>query len=197
MFLNETKFKQAVKRSYDGMGLQIEHFENGILQVSGQGWILEIDEQDLTKKCRAALVEFAGEIPPAGYGYTYCKGSQKEEIDPIGEEILLRGFTKGEEVEDTRIMIQRHESCYDVFQKINGREPILVRRDLHVIVDPLRVNRDDGELTPGMPVINGKLVIWNNDTMQFAIVEVPYHNTGEQQFLQLINGKNMTWPFED
>ena len=197
MFVNETKFKTAVKNAYNTGGLKIEHYENGILQVMGGGWILEIDEPDLTKKCRAALVEFAGEIPPAGYGYTYGKGLEKEEIDPIREEILLKAYTKGEEVEDTRIMIQRKESCYDVFQKINGREPILVRRDLHVIVDPLRVNRDDGELAPGMPVISGSLVIWNNDTMQFAITEVPYHNTGEQQFLQLINGKNMTWPFED
>ena len=71
----------------------------------------------------------------------------------------------------------------------------MIRRDIQTMVDGTKV--DAGELPPGNPRVTGSLIIWNNDTMQLATVDVPVHNTGEREFLRLINAKNMTWDFED
>ena len=50
MFIDTTKFKKVVKASYDTLGLQVAHFDDGIVQISGRGFILEIDETDITNK---------------------------------------------------------------------------------------------------------------------------------------------------
>lgn len=199
MFINITKFKQKAKASYEGLGLIITHHKNGIMQVSGGGMILAVDTADITKKCMAALVELVGPLPEAGEGYLYMKDQEKQEL-PVEESesiMLMENFTRGKQVQDTRIMIQRYGRCYDVFQQTDTKEPFLIPRDLHVIIDPEKVDKDHKELRPEMPVKYNHMIIYNNDTMQIGIAETPVHNSGERDFLRLINGKDMAWPFED
>lgn len=199
MFIDNTKFKKAVKAAYSGFGLRIEHFEGGFLSINGNAFILEIDEADLTKKCKAAIIELTGEIPEEGTGYIYRKGEEKEEVE-IEQETegnMMGMYANGTEAEDTRLMLQRHSTCYSILQTVGKREPHMIRRDIQTMVDGTKVDEDAGELPPGNPRVTGSLIIWNNDTMQLATVDVPVHNTGEREFLRLINAKNMTWDFED
>lgn len=201
MFIDVTNFKKELKASYNGMGVEVIHYADGIVSVSGSGWIIEVDESEITKKFMAALVEHIGPLPGFGRGYAYCNKTQ-EEIEMEYDEhksrtTLLERFTEGTTVQDTRLMVQRNSTCYSVFQRIDTMEPMLVRRTLQVMVDPVKVDRERDEIPPERPVLVDGLIIWNNDTMQLAIATTPYHNNGERDFLRLINGKNMCWPFED
>lgn len=199
MFIDMTKFKKEAKAAYEGLGLDITHHENGIMQISGGGWMLAADARDITKKCMAALVELAGPLPEAGKGYRYIKNNEKQELpeDVIGGRTLMENFTKGHMVQDTRIMIQRYRTCYSIFQRTDTKEPVLVSGNLHAMIAPEKVDTKHDELQPEMPVIYNHMVIYNNDTMQIGIAETPVHNSGERDFLRLINGKDMAWPFED
>ena len=114
---------------------------------------------------------------------------------PEGHNLLER-FTQGTQAQDTRLMIQRNSTCYSVFQTIDTYEPLLVRRELQNVVDIEKVDNEKDEMPPLAPVKSDNLIIWNNDTMQYAIVETPYHYDGEKDFLRLINGKDMCWPFD-
>lgn len=62
---------------------------------------------------------------------------------------------------------------------------------------PDKVDRGHNEPYPGPPVLFDNMVIYSNGTMQFAIIETPVHNSGERDFLRMINGKDMAWPYED
>ena len=197
MFLDVASFKKELKSSYKGLGVEITHFENDMVSIAGTGWIIEVGMEDITKKAMAALVEHVGTLPERGYAYKYRDGEKEERPVPVEVNLLLDMYTKGVDVQDTRIMIQRYGTCYSVFQQIDTKEPMLVRRALQVTVDPLKVDKERDELPPEKPVLQGNLIIWNNDTMQLAIATTPYHNTGEHEFLKLINGKDMCWPFED
>lgn len=187
-----------VKASYDTLGLQVAHFDDGIVQISGIGFILEIDETDITNKCMAALVEYIGQLPKPGAAVKFMNKTKLDTMDvtmPEGHNLLER-FTQGTQAQDTRLMIQRNSTCYSVFQTIDTFEPLLVRRELQNVVDIGKVDREKDELPPVAPVKSDNLIIWNNDTMQYAIVESPYHYDGERDFLRLINGKDMCWPFD-
>ena len=197
MFIDTTKFKKVVKASYDTLGLEVTHFDDGIVQISGIGFILEIGEEDITNKCMAALVEYIGQIPKRG---TTVKFMNKTKLDTMDVDMpeghyLLDKFTKGKQAQDTRLMIQRNSTCYSIFQTMDTFEPILVRRELQNVVDIGKVDREKDELPPVAPTKYDNLIIWNNDTMQYAIVESPYYYDGERDFLRLIAGKDMCWPF--
>lgn len=197
MFIDTTKFKKIVKASYDTLGLEVTHFEDGIVQISGIGFILEIGEEDITNKCMAALVEYIGQIPKTGATVKFMNKTKLDTMDvdmPEGH-YLLDKFTKGKQAQDTRLMIQRNSTCYSIFQTMDTFEPILVRRELQNVVDIGKVDREKDELPPVAPVKYDNLIIWNNDTMQYAIVESPYYYDGERDFLRLIAGKDMCWPF--
>lgn len=198
MFIDTTKFKKVVKASYDTLGLQVAHFEDGIVQISGIGFILEIDEEDITNKCMAALVEYIGQLPKPGATVKFMNKTKLDtmDVDMLEGHYLLDKFTKGQQAQDTRLMIQRNSTCYSVFQTMDTFEPILVRRELQNVVDIGKVDREKDELPPVEPVKSDNFIIWNNDTMQYAIVETPYHYDGERDFLRLINGKDMCWPFD-
>lgn len=197
MFLDVASFKKELKNSYKGLGVEITHFENDMVSIAGSGWIIEVGMEDITKKVMAALVEHVGALPGRGYSYKYRDGEKEERPIPDEDNLLLGMYTKGVDVQDTRLMIQRHGTCYSVFQRTDSKEPMLVRRALQVMVDPLKVDKERDELPPEKPVLMENLIIWNNDTMQIAITTTPYHNKGEHEFLKLINGKDMCWPFED
>lgn len=198
MFIDTTKFKKVVKASYDTLGLQVAHFDDGIVQISGIGFILEIDETDITNKCMAVLVECIGRLPGPGAAVKFMNKTKLDTMDvtmPEGHNLLER-FTQGTQEQDTRLMIQRNSTCYSVFQTIDTYEPLLVRRELQNVVDIEKVDNEKDEMPPLAPVKSDNLIIWNNDTMQYAIVETPYHYDGEKDFLRLINGKDMCWPFD-
>lgn len=198
MFIDTTKFKKVVKASYDTLGLQVAHFDDGIVQISGIGFILEIDETDITNKCMAVLVECIGRLPGPGTAVKFMNKTKLDTMDvtmPEGHNLLER-FTQGTQAKDTRLMIQRNRTCYSVFQTIDTYEPLLVRRELQNVVDIEKVDNEKDEMPPLAPVKSDNLIIWNNDTMQYAIVETPYHYDGEKDFLRLINGKDMCWPFD-
>lgn len=199
MFIDTTKFKKAVKDSYNGLGLQVTHFEDGIIQVKGTSFILNVHKEDINNKCMAALVEFIGQLPSEGKTVEYAGKKRKDSFDVIEPDghHLLENFTKGQKMTDTRIMVQREETCYSVFQNIETMESCLIRRDSQLIVDPYKVDDQNDEMPPSLPVLYGYLLIWNNDTMQFGVPIMPCANNGEKEFLRLINGKNMCWPFID
>lgn len=199
MFIDTAKFKKAAKTAYEGPGLDIMHHENGIMQVSGGGWIMTVDTGDITKKCMAALVELAGPLPEVGKGYRYMKNRDRQELgeELPGWDFLLEDFTKGQRLQDTRITVKRYGRNYDIMQRTDTKEPLLVPEEIHVVVNPDKVDREHDELRPEPPVLHGHMVIYNNDTMQFAIMETMVHNSGERDFLRLVNGKDMAWPYED
>jgi hypothetical protein len=122
-----------------------------------------------------------------------------DDLEP--ETMLLEKYVKaikeGAAVQETRIMIQWYESCYSVYQTLNGLEPLLLHRRLRDIVDPYKIDEKNGELPPQKPVLADGMIIYNNDTMQLALATTPVHNCGERDFLRLINEKNMSWEFED
>lgn len=198
MFIDTTKFKKVVKASYETLGLDVVHFEDGIVQISGIGFVLEIHEADITNKCMAVLVEYIGQLPERGATVRFVNKTKLDAMDtPMPEgHYLLDKFTKGQLTQDTRLMIQRNSTCYSIFQTMNSFEPILVKRELQNVVDIGKIDREKDEMPPTDPIYTGNLVIWNNDTMQYAITETPYHYDGERDFLRLINGKDMRWPFE-
>jgi hypothetical protein len=201
MFIDTAKFKKELKQSYDGLGVEVIHFADDIVRVSGSGWIIEVGEWEITNKFLSALAEYIGPLPRAGKGYSF-KDKTREDIVLEYENLesgtmLMRMYTEGTPVEDTRLMIQRYSTCYSVFQTMKTREPMLVRRNMQVVVDGTKINEEHDELPPGNPVLADNMIIWNNDSMQFAVATTPVHNAGERDFLRLINGKDMHWPFED
>lgn len=145
-------------------------------------------------------MELAGPLPEAGKGYRYMKNQDCEELQ--GEELpgwdfLLKNFTGGQMLQDTRITVKRYGRNYDVMQRADTKEPLLVPEEIHAAVNPDKVDREHDEPRPGQPVLYGHMVIYSNDTMQFAIMETPVHNSGEREFLRLVDGKDMAWPYED
>ena len=161
MFIDTTKFKKVVKASYDTLGLQVAHFDDGIVQISGIGFILEIDETDITNKCMAVLVECIGRLPGPGAAVKFMNKTKLDTMDvtmPEGHNLLER-FTQGTQAQDTRLMIQRNSTCYSVFQTIDTYEPLLVRRELQNVVDIEKVDNEKDEMPPLAPVKSDNLII--------------------------------------
>lgn len=145
-------------------------------------------------------MELAGPLPEAGEGYRYMKNQDCEELreeELPGWDFLLDSFTKGQMLQDTRITVKRYGKNYDIMQRTDTKEPLLVPKEIHAVVNPDKADREHNEPYPGPPVLFDNMVIYSNGTMQFAIMETPVHNSGERDFLRLVNRKDMAWPYED
>ncbi len=66
MFLNKTQFKKWVKDAFKGGGLTVGRVYGGLV-ICGGTWTIWTEEGYVPNWVKATVMEYAGELPKAGY----------------------------------------------------------------------------------------------------------------------------------
>lgn len=199
MFINESKFKNLCKMAYKSGTLTVEHTEDDVISVKGRYWELQVfDIKDVTNKVLAAMAEFIGQLPRRGQICIYQDGEDKQIMDiEAAPKLLLEEAAEPEgHAHQTHLTIHLSSTTARIYQTESGKESILVPVLIHEMIDEKKC--EDFEEYPGNPALHksGDL-IWSNDVMAFALHKIPVSLVGEQDFLRLINGRDMAWDEND
>lgn len=94
MIFKESVFKRLAREAYKDEGLRMAWLNDNSLVIGGRWWIIEIADEALTKKMKAAIIELTGDIPSKG-AYLY-----KEKVPTVAfdtnelEKILASTYTE-------------------------------------------------------------------------------------------------------
>lgn len=194
MFIDKGKFKKLVKLDYEGMGIRISKSDEGMFQIAGSGWIIEIDEKKMTKEVKGNLIETCGDIPACGCECRYKKGqeTEREELEDNQDNMYLWGRLEKEyeQVTNTRLVVKAGRATMQVWQTASMGH--FYMKDYHAdIINAMKCEND--EPMPQGPVKSDDMVIWYNDEMAVGIFTEHMYYKGERDVLAVFDGKDLNW----
>lgn len=192
MFIDKAAFKRLIKTNYKGLGLRIAKSDEGMISISGSGWIVEVDEECITKEIKGSLIELVGDFPKRGQVITYKPNeSEKEELEEDNMMLWKRCEEEGESAHETRALIRTGRGLMEVWQQDNDFQPFLVKQSHSSIVSTRKMDAD--EEPPIGPVKNGNMLIWRNNQMAIGIFIEALYYAGERDTLAIMDKKDMNW----
>lgn len=178
MFINKTRFKQAIKEAYNNNSLQVGVPEEwGGVFIEGPGW--EVWTDRLPNWAKAALIEHIGELPEAGEKCRYGKELKEMEKTTAwpGDDYLqlLRGEAK-EPCMITPIMQGEGKTTIRFAQSNITKKILWTPEKYYALLDFDQMEEDEGRTEgPGMDARSG-MIYWKND---HCILGVYVQNTAQ------------------
>lgn len=194
MFTDTTILKTLIKRAWKGSGLHIEHTEDGWLAVGGLWWQFEIDDQEISNKIKAQIVELVGDLPELGQALVYYKkGDPQTEIPGTTFKNLMADWARRE---------KEYQISNVILRTANDYSAVLEGKDDNILVPGWAANLVQGEVDADetLPVIakgaEGRCnVIWANNKMALMVICGSTDYAGEKAFLEAVKGVDLTWEF--
>ena len=194
MFTDTQILKTLIKGAWKGSGLHIEHTEGGWLAVGGLWWQFEIDDQEISNKIKAQIVELVGDLPEPGQALVYYKkGDPQTEIPGTTYKNLLADWARRE---------KEYRISNVILRTANDYSAVLEGSDDNILVPGWAANLVQGEVDADetLPVIakgvEGRCnVIWANNKMALMVIWGSTDYAGEKAFLEAVKGVDLTWEF--
>ena len=197
MFVNDNVLKRLIKNAWKGAGLHIEHTTEGWFAMSGFYWFIEVDNQMLSNKIKAQIVECIGELPAPGEGYLYIKGHDDQmEIPGTTYRNMMAQYDKlsDKTYEFTNVLIKAKNGNLQILEGL-GLNKIMVPEWAADLIDEDAVK--DGETKPGPAASDNKTpyIIWRNNVMAIAVFKRDVRYEGEREFLEAVEDVSLCWDF--
>lgn len=195
MFLNTAKFKKAVKKAYEGLGIHIEKRNNCYVLDAGW-WFLQIGKSDFTKENMAAVISIVGELPEEGETYLYREGSGAQQTmkDTFCADLYNKYKNAKDEYELTNVCFRTRKSFVEILQNTSNRTHIMVPADFIEMLDKGKIEEDEYMQSDfGLSSEDLNIVIWASDRMYLACRKRPCRFYGEQNFMDKISNTDLAW----
>lgn len=170
MFFKQNVFERLLKEAYKTCGIYINHRidqeECGAYQIAGTDWAAQIQDDEMTKEAKAAVIKLCGDLPEPGEAFLARKdypnqyeiesayGNLKEELEECKIKMRI-----------TKLLEQRGGSLIR-FLQAEGFYTVGINQMIVDLVDKNAVNRDEGEEEPKGPLMRPGdpiHVYWGNE----------------------------------
>lgn len=171
MFLKETVFKRLAKEAYKGDGLYMARLKNEALMIGGEWWNIQINDEAITNKMKAAIIELTGDIPDKG-NWIYREKVITAEFAP-GEIAKTLEATYSESrvpVEDTKLIREDKGYLKRAFITEDGSVYCVFEETMDLITTK---NLQSGEAMPEKPTVvkheEKSYMTWENNYCRLTV----------------------------
>ncbi len=165
MIFNKSVFKKILKEAYKGYGLLVGNNDGRII-LSGQWWIMTMDEDVFNKDGRAALVQLTGVLPEPGEYWRSTSAGNQIEMPPEYININAEQYELTEPFKKTAVILETPIPVR-VYQKKD--KVICVNEMVELLLDPCAVDEGENDTIAGP--YDGKNLYWTNGSCQFAALQ--------------------------
>lgn len=171
MFFKESVFKKKVKEAYRGNGLFLAWLTDDELTIGGKWWLIQIKDEAITKKMKAAIIELTGEIPDKGaWLYRDKVITAEAETDEIEYTIAATKSEYREPVDDTGLMIEDKEHLKRAFVDEPGRVYCILEETMDFLCT---TGLQTGEMMPDRPTVAERgekhVMTWENNLCRLTV----------------------------
>lgn len=199
MFVNENVLKRLIKAAWKGGGLHIEHTSEGWFAISGMYWSLEIDDQMLSNKVKAQIVELIGEIPEPGVACLYIKNTDPQYEVPgatYRNRMAEYDNLKEKSYQFSNVYLKA-KNCNIVLLEGSGLRKVMIPEWAADLYDADAVEYDETKPEPGATDSRTAYVIWRNNVMSLMVLKREIRYQGEREFLDAVEEASLCWEFDE
>lgn len=170
MFMNKTQFKKMVKKAFNGSGLKVGYIYGGLV-VSGNGWVSWTESGSIPNWVKAAVVEYAGQMPGGGELLEAKKGEPVQYLVADSPYYNLPEHFKEAKFpyRDTEVALQYPYGELRFFQ---GNKGGITAMPL-ALFSMIDFSQLEGESRPMGPSLTGdRMLVWKNECSAFAAATV-------------------------
>lgn len=192
MFVDVSKLEKILKEDYKSWGVEIGLTEDGMYLVNGTGWIIEVDENCITKEFLGTLIKICGPAPKHGEFIQYQKDNSPQ-YSTARDKILWDMVGDSKNASLSLLKVEQNGDMHTIVQTESGAR--LLKDKRLAIINPDKC-RDD-EKCPSAPLVHEDWFISHNDEMAIGICfSVPDYKN-ELEVLRLLSGVNFFWKETD
>lgn len=193
MFINTTIFKKMLKQAYKTRGFIIGN-DAGHIFIDGWSWVIRVQEEYLTNRIKAAVVELAGEIPAPEEVFKCHKEEANQYEVPWHEQWDTdKAFDEStNEFENTRILLKYATEDLRVMQDKQNNHCIVLSEQYFNLIDEycMDVEVDTYPVGPVALSEEGNMLFWKNNIMSVGLCTVHIsEDTEEDKRLRYLSGR--------
>ena len=200
MFLKTSEFKKQVKKAYEGMGIHVMHFEDGLFAINAGWWFLEVKKDYFTKANMAALISIVGALPDKGHAVLYQKTREpQEEILEVNYQDLSDEYKRTKtNYKTTNVVFRTQNTSVEVMQQLNGLEHVLIPQQFIGMIDTGKIEaEEDMNSSYGASADELNKMFWASDQMILACRKRPCRYLGEKTFIEAISRIDLEWKWTE
>lgn len=170
--LKNATVKRLLKKAYKEGSFTVGQTEAGWLYITDYHWVICVDFRECPKEIKAAVMEFAGELPEAGKAFTVQKDSPNQY--KIVEEVFIvpnhyQDTINTNKCKETNIIFSWGDKRYRMMDAVDTAH--VVREDF---LDLL--NQDsEGIEGPFCPDPTNPSFIWHTGLVYLQILPLGFH----------------------
>ena len=184
MFLNKTVFKKMIKSAFNGGGLTVGLVYDGLVLSNGY-WVTYTEIGSVPNWVKAAVMEYAGELPKAGTIFRAAKN------EPIQYEIAENQYYNLPErfaearypFADTKITVTTNTNEFRLLQKQMDSSIICLQESLANVIDLRELGNENAPMGPSSVTPRGDILIWKNEASAYAACKT---NAGTSRILDIL-----------
>lgn len=194
MFINQNIMKKLLKTAYETAGIKMQKTIEGIAVIDANMWKMEIPEECMNNKTKAAIIELCGELPQH-QAKIYSKYATEETGEIIFENIAEQWSKSTVEYEETHLQVDTSDGTLRVLQCNDGSK-LFIASSIAAMIDNTKVDVKTEETLTGDGRRAGDSIIWCNNTMALkARARGPLWR-GERGMIQRLGEQDLKWDFE-
>lgn len=194
MFINQNIMKKLLKTAYETAGIKMQKTIEGIAVIDANMWKMEIPEEHMNNKTKAAIIELCGELPQH-QAKIYSKYATEETGEIIFENIAEQWSKSTVEYEETHLQVDTSDGTLRVLQCNDGSK-LFIASSIAAMIDNTKVDVKTEETLTGDGRRAGDSIIWCNNTMALkARARGPLWR-GERGMIQRLGEQDLKWDFE-
>lgn len=188
MFLNKTMFKKWIKDAYNSGYLKVGMLYDGLV-LSGRTWITWTETGAIPNWVKAAIIEFAGELPEEGELF---KAGAKESLQyEIAENAY---FDLPKVYQDSKVAFSvlpieyehGHTKCR-LFQQNSTKWIYPVAASLYDIIDYKELENENRPSGPSSRSNDNGTYIWKNENSALLLLGYKWSDMAEDRVLNALS----------
>lgn len=175
MFLNKTQFKKWIKNAFNRGGLIVGRIYDGLV-ISGNSWVVWVDENYIPNWIKAAVVEHVGEMPADGYVIRAQKDEsiQYEVSENEYFDLPERFIDAKHPFTVTPVIYTTRWSEYRLMQNRETGEVVPLLSEFYNVIDYKELEGESRPTGPSAASREGSVFIWKNEISALAVCRTDF-----------------------
>lgn len=188
MFVNISKLEKILKAEYRAFGVSFGKTEKGMYLMNGTGWIIEVDEECVTKEFLGTVIKAIG---AQTYRCGFCRYQKDTEPqrELEREPVLWNDAESATAVMISKIKIEQQDKLYSIVKTPGGAQMLSDIR--YAMIDYSKMKSDED--VPVGPVVKDDWIIWYSNAMAIGIRFTDPMYKPQLETLRLLSGVDFNW----
>lgn len=188
MFVNISKLEKILKAEYRAFGVSFGKTEKGMYLMNGTGWIIEVDEECVTKEFLGTVIKAIG---AQTYRCGFCKYQKDTEPqrELEREPVLWNDAESATAVMISKIKIEQQDKLYSIVKTPGGAQ--MLSDIKYAMIDYSKMKSDED--VPVGPVVKDDWIIWYSNAMAIGIRFTDPMYKPQLETLRLLSGVDFNW----